>query len=355
MPTVSLDRGFRFFFYSNEGLPREAVHIHVEKDDVEAKFWLRPEVKLAYNGDTNVMNSPVVNAAVLCVLVLSGNNPACVQPGSGLGDQQVKAEKQSLQNNEPEPTKTHIFLANDRIAIVAPSTYFKLAEENELSFGIQGPGLVEVETDQAQYSTDDLQTRKLPPTRPEGGYAILPILYHSDGSPYIKVVPRRLGKIVLELRASFSDGGFTKTDVTVDVVPPPRSPQKLFVSEDGFTGYGVIYTYLKPESDRHWLAVSAAYGGVKEPVLIYPSFATFKIRTANDASVISLDAATGSITPLQPGEALVKTTFGRKTALTCVVVTEENDPNHTGPPQTCKSLLLPGESLATSTIGRNTP
>jgi hypothetical protein len=49
MPTVFLERGFRFFFYSNEGSPREPMHIHVEKDDIEAKFWLRPEVTLAYN------------------------------------------------------------------------------------------------------------------------------------------------------------------------------------------------------------------------------------------------------------------------------------------------------------------
>jgi hypothetical protein len=49
MPTVFLERGFRFFFYSNEGSPREPAHIHVEKDNIEAKFWLRPEVTLAYN------------------------------------------------------------------------------------------------------------------------------------------------------------------------------------------------------------------------------------------------------------------------------------------------------------------
>lgn len=49
MPTVFYERGYRFFFYSNEGSPREPVHIHVEKDDSEAKFWLRPEVHLAYN------------------------------------------------------------------------------------------------------------------------------------------------------------------------------------------------------------------------------------------------------------------------------------------------------------------
>jgi|HubBroStandDraft_1064217.scaffolds.fasta_scaffold154138_3 hypothetical protein len=49
MPTVFRERGFRFFFYSNEGSPREPIHIHVEKDDIEAKFWLNPGVRVAYN------------------------------------------------------------------------------------------------------------------------------------------------------------------------------------------------------------------------------------------------------------------------------------------------------------------
>jgi len=49
MPTIFRERGFRFFFYSNEGSPRELVHVHVEKDDLEVKFWLEPEVEVAYN------------------------------------------------------------------------------------------------------------------------------------------------------------------------------------------------------------------------------------------------------------------------------------------------------------------
>ena len=49
MPTVFYENGFRFFFYSNEGSPREPVHIHVEKDNAEAKFWLNPAVHVAYN------------------------------------------------------------------------------------------------------------------------------------------------------------------------------------------------------------------------------------------------------------------------------------------------------------------
>ena len=49
MPLVFRYRGHRFFFYANEGSPREPVHIHAEKDDMEAKFWLRPDVRVAYN------------------------------------------------------------------------------------------------------------------------------------------------------------------------------------------------------------------------------------------------------------------------------------------------------------------
>ncbi len=49
MPQVLRARAFRFFFYSNEGSAREPVHIHVEKDELEAKIWVIPEVCLAYN------------------------------------------------------------------------------------------------------------------------------------------------------------------------------------------------------------------------------------------------------------------------------------------------------------------
>ena len=49
MPVVLRLEGFRFMFYSNEGDPREPVHIHVRQGRDEAKFWLSPEVSLAYN------------------------------------------------------------------------------------------------------------------------------------------------------------------------------------------------------------------------------------------------------------------------------------------------------------------
>jgi hypothetical protein len=53
MPVIFRHKGFRFLFYANEGDPREPAHIHALKDGVDAKFWLSPEVIVAYNDGFN--------------------------------------------------------------------------------------------------------------------------------------------------------------------------------------------------------------------------------------------------------------------------------------------------------------
>ncbi len=50
MPTVLLINGYRFFFFSNEG--NEPRHIHVEKGDGAAKYWL-DDIEEVYNFDFN--------------------------------------------------------------------------------------------------------------------------------------------------------------------------------------------------------------------------------------------------------------------------------------------------------------
>lgn len=47
MPTVMRIGPYRFFFYSADG--HEPPHIHVERDQSIAKFWLDP-VRLAVSG-----------------------------------------------------------------------------------------------------------------------------------------------------------------------------------------------------------------------------------------------------------------------------------------------------------------
>jgi hypothetical protein len=54
MPTVLYIRGWRLFFYSNEG--NEPIHIHCQKGEQECKYWLEVEnyqIKEAYSFKMN--------------------------------------------------------------------------------------------------------------------------------------------------------------------------------------------------------------------------------------------------------------------------------------------------------------
>ncbi|MDY4281307.1 MAG: DUF4160 domain-containing protein [[Pasteurella] mairii] len=48
MPIVLTYKGYKIYFYSNEGVPLEPVHVHIDKSGKTAKIWLKP-VSLAYN------------------------------------------------------------------------------------------------------------------------------------------------------------------------------------------------------------------------------------------------------------------------------------------------------------------
>jgi hypothetical protein len=43
-PSVSRERGFRFFFLSRD---EQRIHIHVQCAQGEAKFWIEPSIGLA--------------------------------------------------------------------------------------------------------------------------------------------------------------------------------------------------------------------------------------------------------------------------------------------------------------------
>jgi len=47
MPVVFRRGGLNYYFYSHEGQPLEAPHIHVRGGGRDAKVWLDPEVLLA--------------------------------------------------------------------------------------------------------------------------------------------------------------------------------------------------------------------------------------------------------------------------------------------------------------------
>lgn len=49
MPLIFRLDGWRFHFYSWEGMPREPMHVHVARSGADAKLWLLPETHFAYS------------------------------------------------------------------------------------------------------------------------------------------------------------------------------------------------------------------------------------------------------------------------------------------------------------------
>ena len=47
MPVVLRESGLRYFFFSNEGSPRETPHVHVKGGGCDVKIWLEPEIAIA--------------------------------------------------------------------------------------------------------------------------------------------------------------------------------------------------------------------------------------------------------------------------------------------------------------------
>ncbi len=64
MPNVFTWNGNRFHFFANEGNPREPLHVHVSSPGATAKFWLYPEVQLAYNRGYDAREIKQVEAIV---------------------------------------------------------------------------------------------------------------------------------------------------------------------------------------------------------------------------------------------------------------------------------------------------
>lgn len=47
MPKILEINGYKFFFFSNEGIPLERCHVHIRKGSNLCKFWIDPEISLS--------------------------------------------------------------------------------------------------------------------------------------------------------------------------------------------------------------------------------------------------------------------------------------------------------------------
>jgi pimeloyl-ACP methyl ester carboxylesterase len=312
--------------------------------------WAETVFPLSTFSDANVMQSPAVNAQILCLLIAAGSSPACGGPGD-IGPEVRQSESRAAlsQASSASPQRKDAFFTTGRIEAVAPIGNLKLAEENEIPLRIHTQGLTHLSISQTHYQGDLTGPEsKRVHTSITAGSSDVPIEFRSDASAYVRVIPLRLGHIKIDMGGRYPDGGIVQMSLMLNVELPSRSPKRINIGQLGLPSKPapVAFAFLNPKGRSYALRISAEYDGVAAEIPIDAHSAAFKVRMANGASVIQFDKSTGFFKPLNVGEALIETTFGGWKELTCIDVEDRFDFDLTRPGD-CKSLLLPGEKLGT--------
>jgi hypothetical protein len=234
------------------------------------------------------------------------------------------------------PQEPHIVAGQVKIPTVTEP--LKLAEPNPISLQSNGQKVTSVTARWAYYDRGTL----IHPLNEDDD--ILPVHYDSTGAASVYVAPRRLGKVQLMLFISFEDGGFERKKIDLQVGQSAGPPEELVVrSRSDYRGTPVLYMDLSEAYRKMNIFPAAIYKDVKSPIPLSAPDVIFK--WINPTGAAEIDPATGIITAQYVGQALLETSFGGVSVLTCIDVMENVGG---GRRSRCEELLPPGRTLPPS-------
>jgi hypothetical protein len=236
-----------------------------------------------------------------------------------------------------QSTREHVVVG--RVQIPAITHSLKLAEPNQIFIQSGGQSVTSVEARWLYYVGNT-------PSPVGEDDSVLPVSSDSNGVASVSVTPLKLGKLQLMLFISFADGGFERKTIDVQVVQPERQPERLVIASGG--DYKRNNPVLSLDlSDVHKtidVDPAAIYKNVTRPVPLNASDVTFKLINSSGAAA-EIDPSTGIVTARHVGQALLETSFGGVSTLTCIDVMNDV---RMGPRSRCEELLPPGRSLPPS-------
>jgi hypothetical protein len=265
-----------------------------------------------------------------------------IAPGFCHGGQ--TAPGQSAEECSPvEFTPTSFFVANGRVEL-ATSAPLKAGEPNELTLVLHGPPIGCLIIEETAFGGPIAETSHR-----------ASIHRRSDGSQYVLFAPVHMGKVGVRLRSQFPDGGFSRLDGEVEVVPSDREPAALILS---LGGVDTDFLHLDPNdpkwrSENNWerLYPAAYYLDSKQPVYISKEYLHLAVKQPNGQPVVEL-REDGGIRPLRVGDALLVATFGKTTREICIQV---RTAVQVGDDSQCIELRTPPPVLPLNTVWAHHP
>jgi len=227
-----------------------------------------------------------------------------------------------------------------RVHVPTVTQVLKLAEPNPIFIGVVGGSVRSVLSSWTYY------VGNIPHPAPDED-SVLPVSYDSSRGAFVSATPMKLDKAQLSLFVIFTDGGFERKTINVQVVQPERQPENLVIAlpgRDDRRNTPVLYMDLSEEDRTTHIFPAAIYKNVTRPVPLKASDVTFKLINSSGAAA-EIDPSTGIVTARYVGQALLETSFAGVSTLTCIDVMKDV---RGGLRSRCEELLPPGRRLPPS-------
>lgn len=236
------------------------------------------------------------------------------------------------QNSSTQP-----FAADDRLQLIPLAQKLKVAEPNDIPLRLSDSNVKTIVVDWRIYQPGS--PIPVPDQEPESSEYKL--LSGPDGTSLIHVTPSVLGRLNLGILVVFEDGGIARKSEDVEAVLPDRNPENFFIQDQPHRRFNRNRMYATV-GDTHWLPAVAYYPDFPEPIRLPATDVVFHVLNDPGYEPLHLDPATGKITAVTTGRALVQADFGGLTTFTCVLVFQSAGG---GSSDDCHDLLPPGKSL----------
>jgi hypothetical protein len=124
----------------------------------------------------------------------------------------------------------------------------------------------------------------------------------------IELIPLQTGQVSVEIAAVFADGGISRKNLTLAVIPTSKGI-KAFHLHGGFRAISIVLED-KDTDRRVWLSPEVRYSQLDYPIRLTDSTQIeLSVEQSESNPVIQLDA-NGMVHGLRPGRARINATFG---------------------------------------------
>jgi hypothetical protein len=258
-----------------------------------------------------------------------------------LSSQPEVRHEQEIRRAKLSPDAKDRFNADDRLQIVTEGVSLPLGEPGTLAVNLKRLDVLEtvVFQDLTQWNGrgqpapfEDFETD----VRGKSGT----IEIASDGSASVTLVAQRLRTAEFRIHVLFADGGVAAQTFKVAVRLPDHPPLHLTNALDGsriddFVQGTTLHLLQASPSNMRRLFPVAWYRENRSPIHLSAADVKFDVRQQGEP-VIRLNQATGELTALRLGHAVIETSFAGAKSETCVVVMADLTQ---GDPSNCEELL----------------